>query len=141
VSSRNYDDDPTIEDSEEVWRRIPEWHCVPDENRGGLRPSSAAFKNDPDESPMSVFLETVMKESGRPPEEALQGHENFALCSLSVGILRELKQSVVRDPLPEEPAHGLVAGDKPRSVSRKMQNASRWLIPPPQNQPTPQEPE
>ena len=49
-------DDPTIPDLAELWRRIPPWHLVKDDNLGRVRPSSAAFDNHPNGSPMSVLL-------------------------------------------------------------------------------------
>jgi hypothetical protein len=59
----SYIDDPTISDETELWRRIPPWHFFHDENLGRIRPSSAAFENHPDGSPMSVLLAT---EGGTP---------------------------------------------------------------------------
>jgi hypothetical protein len=52
----DYSDDPSIPDDAELWRRIPPWHFVDDENLRQIRPSSAAFEDDPDGSPMSVIL-------------------------------------------------------------------------------------
>ena len=40
--------DPTIARDHRLWRRIPGWHFVWDANRNAVRPSSAAFDNDPD---------------------------------------------------------------------------------------------
>ena len=123
-------DDRTIADSAELWRRIPPWHFVLDENSGEIRPSSAAFDNDADGSPMSVFLAEVMAELRKVPPDALRGQEDFALAALTTGLARTNGQSVVRDPLPEEPAHALVAGPKPRSVRRKLSRGAKWVIAP-----------
>jgi len=43
----DYVDDPTIENDSPLWRRIPPWHFVPDENLQRKRLSSAAFSNNP----------------------------------------------------------------------------------------------
>jgi len=52
----HYSDDPTIPDDAERWRRIPPWHFFHDENLRQIRPSSAAFEDHPNGSPMSVLL-------------------------------------------------------------------------------------
>lgn len=39
-------------------------------------------------------------------------------------------QKVVRDPLPEEPAHGLVIGNKTRSCRRNFAKETNWIIEP-----------
>lgn len=46
MSDIDYRDDPTISDDADLWRRIPPWHIVSDENIGVMRPSSAAFEDD-----------------------------------------------------------------------------------------------
>lgn len=81
-----YGDDPTISDEAELWRRIPPWHVVSDQNSGQRRASSAAFDNDPDGSPMSVVLAA---ESGGPAA-ALAGHPEYALATITAGLARSL---------------------------------------------------
>jgi hypothetical protein len=44
-------DDASIRDEADLWRRIPPWHCIYDENLGRWRPSSSAFAADPDGHP------------------------------------------------------------------------------------------
>lgn len=36
----SYVDDPTIDDRSELWRRIPPWHFVYDDNLGRMRPAN-----------------------------------------------------------------------------------------------------
>jgi len=123
-------DDQTITDSADLWRRIPPWHFVFDENSGEVRPSSAAFDNDPDGSPMSVLLADLMVELKKAPLDALSGHESFALAAITAGLARANGQAVVRDPLPDEPTHALVAGLKTKSVRRKLARGAQWVIAP-----------
>jgi hypothetical protein len=127
VTTAPYSDDPTITDEAALWRRIPPWHFVPDENTGQVRPSSAAFDNDPNGSPMSV----VLAAEAIGPEQVLAGHPGFALASIKVGLVRECQQGVVRDPLPDEPAHALVFGHKTKMVRRRMAREATWVVPPP----------
>ena len=126
-------DDSTIGDASILWRRIPSWHVIFDENQKRWRSSSAAFDNDPDGAPTSVFLAEVVLSAGRGPVDVLLGHESFALAAISAGAARGCGQEVVRDPLPDEPAHALVVGPKPKSVQRRLAKAAVWVIPPPRS--------
>jgi hypothetical protein len=123
----DYSDDPTIPDDAELWRRIPPWHFVPDENSGQIRPSSAAFEDHPDGSPMSVFLAA----EARDLRHALAGHQGFALASITAALARGLGLGIAKEPLPDEPAHAVVFGRKNKRVSRRLALGSRWIIPPP----------
>src|SRR3954453_17204354 len=116
MAPEGYTDDLSIGDSNYLWRRIPPWHFVYDENLLRWRPSSAAFDNDPDGGPMSVVLAEVLLASGRKAGDFLHGHDDYGLTAIMSGLARACGQGVVRDPLPEEPAHALVAGQKPKTV-------------------------
>lgn len=128
----SYDDDPTILDEDTLWRRIPHWHFVVDENIGGVRPSSAAFADDAETGdPMSVVLGDEVLEAHRRPEDILAGLEGFAMVAFSTGFARSQKQAVARDPTPSEPAHALVVGKKTGSVRKAFAKNCEWVIPPP----------
>lgn len=126
----DYRDDPTILDDAALWRRIPPWHFVPDKNLGVVRPSSAAFENDPDGSPMSIFLAEIVERAGREADSTLVGHTGFALSTFTAGLARHCKQGVAPDPEPDEPAHAVVFGKKTKSIRRDLVKGSEWLIPP-----------
>jgi hypothetical protein len=127
-------DDPTILNTDPLWRRIPPMHLVPDQTEGGVRVSSAAFIDDPDDGdPMSVVLGRELLESGRQPQSALGPHTNFGLMQITAQDARECKQVVFRDPIDDEPAHAKVAGDKPKSVQRRLARVARWVLAPPGN--------
>jgi len=68
-------------------------------------------------------------ELGRTPESVLEGHEGLALAVISAGLARQNKQGVVKDPLPDEPAHAHVIGKK-KKASRVMAKASQWVVDP-----------
>jgi hypothetical protein len=126
-----YTDDATITNEAKLWRRVPPWHFVLDENQGRVRPSKAAFDDDEDGSPMSVVLAEIVVASGRGPSNILIGHAGFALASISAGLVRSKNQGVVKDPRPEEPAHAVVFGKKTDSVRRAFAKQSEWVIPSP----------
>lgn len=121
-------DDPTIANDAALLRRISPQQVVPDENNGGFRPSSAAFDNDRQNNPMSVVLGPVLLELGRAQESALDGHPGFSLVAITAAKARALGQAVARDPLPNEPAHGVVAGSKPKSVRKLLAKSAQWIF-------------
>lgn len=129
-----YKDDETISNDCLLLRRIPSkpnLNIVWDGNKQCYRPSSASFENHPNGSPMSIVLSDALDESNRPYESVLQGHDSgFSLAAISAGLARQCSQLVTRDPLPEEPAHGLVVGEKPKSVCRKLAKNAQWIIEP-----------
>ena len=133
MSDEQYTDDPTIYDDNILWRRITKVQCVDDKNRGGKRPSSAAFNNHPNGTPMSVALADVFfKETSNDPNDYIKGHDNVvALTSFTAGFARELGQKIIRTPLPEEPAHAEVPGKKTDSVRKQFAKKAQWIIPPP----------
>lgn len=126
-----YADDRSIADDARLWRRIPPWHFVHDENLGKIRVSSAAFCNHPNGSPMSIVIAELVVQSGRGPRDVLRDYDGFALAAITAGLARSKQQGVAKEPLPEEPAHGVVFGNKPRSVSKTLALGSEWVIAPP----------
>ena len=127
-------DDQSIGNDCRLFRRvpvIPNLTVVWDGNLLRWRPSSAAFTDSPDGSPMSVVLGSELEAAAREPASVLVGHDGFALAYITAAaVARQQHQAVVRDALPEEPAHGLVAGAKPRPASRQMAKASIWTVEP-----------
>lgn len=126
------EDDLTIRDECELLRRIPvkpDINIIWDANQRRWRPTSASFRDHPNGSPMSIALGDELKKADRNPAEVLIGHENFALAAITAGTARENQQRIVRDPLPEESAHGLVVGKKKKESSR-MAKAAHWVIAP-----------
>jgi hypothetical protein len=128
-------DDQSIADDALLLRRVPSkpnLNVVWDANLGCWRPSSASFENDKDGSPMSVQLSDTLAELGLPMETALKGHEEgFSLAAITARTARKYDQSIIRDPTEDEPAHGLVVGEKPKRISRKLAKSFRWIVPPP----------
>lgn len=123
-------DDATIDGSAELWRRIPPWHFIMDANLGRMRPSSAAFDDHPDGSPMSVLLAADVIDSGRTPEEALNPFAGFALAAFAAELARSCQQGIARQPLDDEPAHAIVFGRKTDRVKKRFAKECSWVIPP-----------
>ena len=111
-----------------MWRRIPPWHYVFDENIGCRRLSSAAFDDHPNGSPMSVVLGQEVLKAGRTAESVLGGHEGFGLVSFIAGLARQLGQGIRRKRLDDEPAHAEVFGRKTKGVQRAFVKSSEWVV-------------
>ncbi len=95
-ASPTYEDDESILDDADLWRRIPPWHIVNDNNRGGKRISKAAFEDHPDGSPMSVVLGQEVVAAGRDPGSIVASYDDFCLASVTAGLARSLKQGIAQ---------------------------------------------
>jgi len=83
--TRNFPDDPTVAGSVALLRRIPHWHFYFDTRLGRLRPRSAAFEDDADGDPMSVYRRDIIEAEGAAVQRIMVGHNGFALVSLIAG--------------------------------------------------------
>ena len=119
-------DDKSILDADRLFRRVAP-NQVEKNPDGSPRPSSAVFKTDE----MSVNIESVMQKHQRPPEATLEGRPGDSLCSITPADVRaQGNYPIVRDPEPENPAHGLVLGKKKSSFANAMVRAHKWVVPP-----------
>ena len=124
-------DDASISDDCNLLRRvqIKKHFIVWDHNQERWRPTSASFRDNRDGSPMSVVLQDGLDRDGRDTREVLVGFEEFGLAAITAGFAREQNQRIAREPMPDEPAHGIVIGNKKRSDKRMAKNA-QWIIAP-----------
>lgn len=127
---RSFPDDPRVADHVRLLRRVPPWHFVPDDNLGGLRPSSAAFEDDRDGDPMSVYRRDVIELEGGEPSRVLANHPNFGLVSISAGHVRSTRQTVHPDPVPDESSHAVVCGPKTRRTRKSYARQAEWVVGP-----------
>lgn len=126
MSGRIFVDDPSIPAVERLFRRIaPSW--VDWDEQGNAVISSAAFKDEE----LSINLESVMARDGRPPEDAIRNYPRYGLAAITAAHARSLNQAVAADPLPEEPAHGVVYGQKKRGgIGGKLRDGAEWVMRP-----------
>lgn len=132
--TKKFPDDRTISDGVELLRRIPPRHFHFDQNLGEVRPSSAAFEDDPDGDPMSVYRRDIIKSENGDVRRVMIGHESegYGLVALTAGRVRSKRQTVFPDPLPQESSHSKVCGPKSKGTRRYFSRQSKWVIPPPQ---------
>lgn len=131
---QRFPDDPNVHDDEVVLRRIPPRHFFLDENLGRVRPSSAAFEDDADGDPMSVYLAGVIAGEGRTPDTVLVGHESFALGGLCGRTVRNFRQTIHPDGR-DDTAHAVVCGPKTDRTRRAFAKQCHWVVPPPVSEP------
>lgn len=140
MASHEYTDDPTIGNGEIVLRRIPlqpGTQIIWDNNLGSWRPSSAAFKDHPNGTPMSVSLQKVLENKNLPIAFPLQGYETtHALAQFSVQTIRQLGLGIERRPLSTDPSHAEVFGPKKKAVCRALARAAEWALGDPLPPPT-----
>jgi len=117
-------DDPSIADGEVLLRRLqPDW-IVPG-HQGRMRIASAAFKHEE----LSILFLSLLQRQHRPIEDALSGHPDNSLCSITAGLARELGQGVAYDAdPPNDPAYGPVLG-KTKSVANRFSREAAWVVP------------
>ena len=128
----HYPDDPAILDEVQLLRRVPRRHFFWDENLGRTRPSSAAFEDDTDREPMSVYRRNILEVESGGVARVMMGHEGFALAGLAASEFRVQGQSIHPEPVPDEPAHTVVCGDKPERVRKLFAKRALWVIEPPE---------
>ena len=120
-------DDPTIANEDRLFRRIPLWQLVKDDDTGLARISSGAFK----EEELSVDIESVLASEGRTVDTCVHDHARFKLVSITAGEARRYEQAVCRDPKPEDAAHGLILGKKSKKkIHEGLRGSARWVVPP-----------
>ena len=128
MSAPPFQDDPSIPGDERLFRRIARTWVEWDEH-GNPAISSAAFKD----SELSVNLESVMARDGRQPADAISSYSGYGLPAITAAHARSLNQAVAGDPLPDEPAHGVVYGQKKRGgIGAKLRDGAIWVVTPAQ---------
>jgi hypothetical protein len=81
---------------------------------------------------MSVNIESLMIEQGRPPEDTLTDYPGDFLTSIIAGDVRQLGYPIIKDTAPpNDPAHGLVLGRKRESFANAMVRSHKWIVAPP----------
>jgi len=126
-------DDASVEDGDELWRRIHPTQVLYDKNLGKWRPTSNAFRDSSSGHSLSVYLARLVLSSGRTAESIIESWPQYSLASLTAGVVRAdgLAVRLELDPAhPEEEAHAVIVGKKSRPVSQRLAAASTWVVPP-----------
>lgn len=116
-------DDGSIAQDAGLLRRIHPTQVVQDENIGGPRPSSAAFRD----LELSVDAEPALEAAGLDWHFSLKDHPSYSLVRFRASVPRERGLSVVPDPQPENSAHSLVIGKKPQSTVNYIRDRAEWV--------------
>lgn len=121
-------DDVSIPNTDRLFRRVPVNQLSPNDD-GTQRPSSAVFKT----TELSVNIESLMIEQGRPPEDSLRNYPTEYLTSIIVSDARSFGcYPIIKDnEPPNDPAHGLVLGKKKGSFANEMVRTHKWIVEPP----------
>jgi hypothetical protein len=129
-SGRDWVDDRTIPDTEELLRRIARDWIVTRQDTGEQTLSSQAFRSKDKE--ISVDLRSELP--GDSVREAAKmsmrrgGPRIVGVVTVTAGLARRLNQVVMRDPTPEDSAHALICGQQPRSVLKALADGARWVL-------------
>lgn len=119
-------DDLTIANEERLFRRVPLYQIVKDDDTGYARFSSAAFKD----KELSINIESILIKGGDTVEACLHNHQGFKLASFTAGQARQLQQIVCSDPKLGNASHGLVCGPKSsKRVYGGLRDSAQWVIP------------
>ena len=115
-------DDPTIPGDAVVWRRIHRLHDVPSERR----PSSAAFTDSTDGTPMSATLVTA----GADPAAYATRWVAHGVVAISVQQLRDLGLGVTKAPTDDDPDHVSIHGEKKKAITGSLAKVAKWVVEP-----------
>lgn len=123
-------DDPTIPDDAVLFRRVfPDPDSLQAAEGGGLRPYSATWRSA---TPLSVDMSTECTPEATRDRDVSRP---FHVAGISVGHVRGMGCRVVRDPLPDNPAHCLIYGvsDRddgsiPAGLARKLSKQARVIL-------------
>jgi len=124
-------DDPTVDDAVSLYRLLnPTLDIAWDDDEGRWIVKSSAFQNSTGTDQMSVVLGDQLDQDGRSPADARRTKPDWYVVSLIAGDMRQEDQGVLRDPVPEEPAHGNVVGEKGKSRRRRFKDLAVWVVEP-----------
>jgi hypothetical protein len=115
--------DGLIPDSAGLLRRIHPTQVVPDQNRGGLRPSTAAFKAPQ----MSVDVEEFLHEQGLDFNFSLRGYNGYSLVRIRAKFCSDAGLEVVHKRITGNDAHAEVIGKKRDGLTSSMSQAAEWV--------------
>lgn len=123
------EDDPTVDDETELFRRVPPAHWKKVGDQFVLR--DGAFKNfpNPERKRISVVLGHTLADHERDPESLRTPDQvSYGIVAIKAKVVRAECQRIERSPRDDEPAHGDVYGDKPVSRRKKFVAQAEWVV-------------
>ena len=118
----DYIDDTNIDDDSELWRRLPSQWVDPNTHRV----TSQAFQDSRDLTPVSVFIAFDLSS----PQEVIVDHPGYGVGTLTAGDARSCNQGVTRWPIPQNPAHAYIFGNKAKANRRCLASHCRIILMP-----------
>ncbi len=106
-------DDPSIDDTERLWRRVHPTQIDIDTETGNPEISSGVFSTG-EEISVAIASATSI-------EALLSGYPEHSVVEFEVAAARSARCTVVRNPLPDDDAHALVCGPKSHGRLTKTQ--------------------
>lgn len=130
VGPSHHVDDVRFGNCTEIWRRIHPTFIIFDSNLGRHRPSSQAFKDSSDGTPMSVLIGRIVSHSSRDEFSVLRSFPAEALSAFTARFARSQGQGVESAPVAEEPAHAYVFGSKRKKIQAEFAKRAIWVVEP-----------
>jgi hypothetical protein len=116
-------DDQALADDERLLRRIKKEQIIPDDKRADkYRPMSMAFRDRAGE--VSVYVRSLTT-----VEEVLEGHAQFSLAEITVGLARSAGCMVAKTPEDPNPAHRVIidrSGGGMKKASKIFADEAVW---------------
>jgi hypothetical protein len=114
-------DDPSIEDDEQLFRRIlPQW--IHREVDGSCRPQSLAFVD------RKSYELSVHRARLTSPNAVLAAHPSNSLVAFRAGMARELGYKVVSDPQDTDPSHVLICPTPEGRNAKTIARSCTWVV-------------
>ncbi|MGO9463723.1 MAG: hypothetical protein ACLQIB_24235 [Isosphaeraceae bacterium] len=123
-------DDQTLADDDRLLRRIRREQIISDDREAGrYRPMSMAFREGAD-GEVSVYVRSLTT-----VEAVLEGHAEFSLAEITVGLARSVGCRVAKTPEDPNPAHRVIIHPSKsgmRKAAKIFADQALWvkLIPP-----------
>ncbi len=121
------DDQDKIPDDNHLLHRVADLHMVENQRSPGRRRLSTSAFRLPD---MSVDVEEMLTSKGLNWNFSWGGNASVGLIRFTAGLARSVGQKVQHDPIPDNDAHALVLGKKPKSVEKALRDGSEWVTKP-----------
>jgi hypothetical protein len=116
-------DNSDIADDCGLLRRVTPNQIVPDDNVGGRRLSSGAFRD----RALSVDAECLLNADGLDWQFSLRDHPDFFLVRIKAGLARQHQQTVQHRKVPDNDYHAEVSGRKSDPICNELRKAAEWV--------------